>query len=64
MILNGGLSMSLRDYIRATNDKVPHIKRNFTDINENNALYEGAADSNDDEADYSAAISLKAMRLA
>jgi hypothetical protein len=55
--------MSSRDYIRSINAEVPRIKRNFTDINENNALYEGAADNNDDEADYSAAISVKAVRL-
>ncbi|MCD9024362.1 hypothetical protein [Cohnella silvisoli] len=56
--------MYSRTYIRSTTEAVSFIKRNFTEINENYTQYEGAADSNDDEADYSAAISVKAVRIA
>lgn len=55
--------MSSIDYIRGVYAEVPIIRRNFTDINENTALYEGGPNLNDDEADYSAVISVKAVRL-
>lgn len=51
------------DYIRYPNDKVSNWSRNSTEVNVNNALYNGGCEVYEDSADSYATIPLKAVRL-
>lgn len=51
-------------HIRTTNDKVSKSKRNFSEINEIDAIYNGSCETYEDPADYYVKGTVKAVKIA